>query len=192
MNGLLLAMAWGVVAAIGFTALSKFERSSRLIVRAERPSLAPARALWGGDPVHPPSRALTARMLAGFARLARPRSVVADHQQVLRAVARGLGATALFIGLAMLPFVGAWGGGEGAALVLFDAKQGLALIALLRQGIARLIGIDQDLGRNTLLKQLLEVAATQALQHLGLLCRRRPEMALNKPSAQEPPSTLAL
>ena len=55
-----------------------------------------------------------------------------------------------------------------------------------------LIGIDQDFGRNTLLQQLLEVAATQALQHLGLLCRRRPEMALNKPSAQEPPSTLAL
>ena len=42
------------------------------------------------------------------------------------------------------------------------------------------------------LQQLLEVATTQALQHLGLLCRRRPEMALNKPSVQEPPSTLAL
>ena len=75
---------------------------------------------------------------------------------------------------------------------LFELAQGLALIALLRQGIARLIGIDQDFSRNTLLQQLLEVAATQALQHLGLLCRRGPEMALNKPSAQEPPSTLAL
>ena len=75
---------------------------------------------------------------------------------------------------------------------LFELAQGLALIALLRQGIARLIGIDQDFGRNTLLQQLLEVAAPQTLQHLGLLSRRRPEMALNKPSAQEPPSTLAL
>ena len=136
MNALLLAMVWGVVAAIGFAALSKFERSSRLVIRAERPSLAPSRALWGGDPVHPPSRALTARMLAGFARLARPRSVVVDHQQVLRAVARGLGATALFIGLAMLPFVGTWGGGEGPPFVLFDANQGLALIALILLFIA--------------------------------------------------------
>ena len=75
---------------------------------------------------------------------------------------------------------------------LLQLPQGLALIALLRQGIARLIGVDQDFGRNALLQQLLEVAAAQALQHLGLLRRRRPEMALNKPSAQEPPSTLAL
>ena len=75
---------------------------------------------------------------------------------------------------------------------LLQLPQGLALIALLRQGIARLIGVDQDFGRNALLQQLLEVAAAQALQHLRLLSRRGPEMALNKPSAQEPPSTLAL
>ena len=75
---------------------------------------------------------------------------------------------------------------------LLELPQGLTFIALLRQCLASLISVNQDFGRHALLKELLEITATQPLQHLGLLGSRRPEMPLNKTRAQDPPSTLAL
>ncbi len=130
MSALLLSLAWLGVALLGLVWLAALERRGRLATRLARPLLVPPRALWGGGPLHPPSRALTARALAGLARLARARTRVEDHRLMLRTAARVLGALVLAIGLALLPVVSTWGGAAGPVLVLLDLEHGLAAIVL--------------------------------------------------------------
>ena len=130
MSALLLAVVWLAVTLLGVATLSALERRGRIATRVERPVLAPPRAVWGGDPLHPASRALTARVLADFARAVRQRTRVADHRLLLRAAARAAGVVSLGVGLAMLPVVSTWGGRVGPVLVPLDLEHGLAAIVL--------------------------------------------------------------
>ena len=89
----LFVVTWGVT-GLGLASLAALERRSRSRARLDRPELAPPRALWGGGPEHPPSRAATARALAGFARLVRRRTTVQDHRRGLGRLSRALGCGA--------------------------------------------------------------------------------------------------
>ena len=130
MSAVVLAMVWLSVTLAGVAALSSLERRGRVATRLARPVLAPPRASWGGDPVHPPSRALTARLLAGIARIVRQRTRVTDHRLALRGAARAAGLVSLGLGLAMLPILSTWGGQIGPVLVPLDLEHGLAAIVL--------------------------------------------------------------
>lgn len=146
MTPVFLVLVWLVVAMLGVASLSVFERSSRNRVRLDRPELAPPRKVWGGGPLHPPSRAATARALAGFARLVRRRTRVVDHRPGLRRGSRVLGCSALVLGLAMLPIAGNWGGAPGSALLLLDLEGGLVavLLVLLAMAFARIaLGLSE-------------------------------------------------
>ena len=141
-----LVVAWMTVAIIGLVSLSAFERSGRSRPRLDRPELAPPRAVWGGGPLHPPSRAATARALAGFARLVRRRTRVVDHRRGLRRLSRLLGCGSLVLGLALLPIAGTWGGADGPPLLLLDLDGGLIalLLVLLAMAFARIaIGLSE-------------------------------------------------
>ncbi len=130
MSAFILAAVWLAVTLVGVATLSSLERRGRLATRFARPVLVPPRAVWGGGPMHPPSRALTARLLAGGARIVRQRTRVADHRLVLRGAARAAGLVSLGTGLAMLPIVSTWGGQMGPVLVPLDLEHGLAAIVL--------------------------------------------------------------
>lgn len=146
MTAAFLLVVWLVVAMIGIASVAVFERGSRTRARPDRPELAPPRAVWGGGPLHPPSRAATARALAGFARLVRRRTRVVDHRRGLRRLSRGLGCGALVLGLAMLPIAGTWGGTDGPPLSPLDLEDGLIaiLLVLLALAFARIaIGLSE-------------------------------------------------
>ena len=136
MTTVFLVLVWLAVGGIGLVCVARFERDSRLRARPDRRELAPPRAVWGGGPLHPPSRAATARALAGFARLVRRRTRVVDHRRGLRRLSRGLACGALALGLALLPVAGTWGGQGGAPLVLLDLRQGLAFVMLVLFALA--------------------------------------------------------
>ena len=131
MMSLLLVVIWASVVSIGLATSAAFERSTRLAARGDRLDLVPPRAVWGGGLEYPPSRAVTARALAGFARLIRRRPIVADHQCVLRAAARLLGSGALVLGIAMLPFAGTWAGNPDVPIVPLDPANGLTVLGIL-------------------------------------------------------------
>jgi len=141
-----LVGVWLVVAMVGLASVALFERSGRSRARTDRPELAPPRAVWGGGVLHPPSRAATARALAGFARLVRRRTRVVDHRRGLRRLSRGLGCGALLLGLGLLPIAGTWGGAAGPPLLLLDLEGGLIaiLLVLLALAVARIaIGLSE-------------------------------------------------
>ncbi|MEM9175717.1 MAG: NADH-quinone oxidoreductase subunit H [Myxococcota bacterium] len=140
MTTALLILVGSIVSGVGLASVAAFERSSRMRLRPDRPELAPPRAPWGGGPLHPPSRAATARALAGFARLVRRRTRVVDHRRGLRRLSRLLGCGALLLGLAMLPIAGTWGGAGGPPLLLLDLEGGLIaiLLVLLAMAFARI------------------------------------------------------
>lgn len=132
MIALALALVWLAVVSAALVGCAVIERNTRLIARPDRPELLPPRASWGGGRLAPPAHALTARALAGFARIVRSRSRVSDHRPGLRLLGRLGVCTSLAVGLAMIPFVGSWDGGPGdAPLVLLDLRQGLAAIGFL-------------------------------------------------------------
>ena len=144
-----LVLVWLIVGMVGLASVAAFERSSRTRARPDRPELAPPRAVWGGGPLHPPSRAATARALAGFARLVRRRTRVVDHRRGLRRLSRMLGCGALVLGLAMLPIAGTWGGAAGPPLLLLDLEGGLIglLLVFLAMAFARIaIGLSERSG----------------------------------------------
>lgn len=146
MTTALLLVVWLSVAFIGLASIAAFERSSRTRARPDRPDLAPPRALWGGDPVRPPSRSVVARAAAGFARLVRGRTFVVDHRRGLLRLSRALGCGALALGLSLLPIAGTWGGAPGEPLVLLDLGEGLAavLLVLLAVAFARIaVGLSE-------------------------------------------------
>lgn len=136
MTTVLLVVVWLGVAMVGLGSVAVFERSSRSRPRPDRPELAPPRAVWGGGPLHPPSRSVTARALAGFARLVRRRTRVVEHRRGLRRLSRALGCGALVLGLAMLPIAGTWGGAAGPPLLLLDLEDGLVAIVLVLLALA--------------------------------------------------------
>ena len=132
--GLLTAMLFGDVTAIGLFVVALLERRARLVPRVDRPELAPPRAPWGGGLVHPPARSATARALAGLARLVRSDSRVQDHQAGLRFAARMLGTSALLLALALLPLVQippSAADPEVSSLLPLDLENGLLAIGLL-------------------------------------------------------------
>lgn len=146
MSSFLLALVCGLVASIGLVSLATFERRGRVRVREDRPELAPPRSAWGGGLEYPPARARSARALAGFARLVRSRTGIADHQVLLRAAARVVGSTSLALGLALLPVAGSWGGQSGPPLVVVDLDQGLLALGfvLLMVAFARVaVGLSE-------------------------------------------------
>ena len=132
MSGVVLAVAWLVTISAALAACSLFERRARVGPRPDRPELLPPRAAWGGGRLAPPGHSAVARSLAGFARIVRRRSRVADHRPGLRVVGRVGAVASLAIGLALIPFAGSWGGGPSdPALLLLDLPHGLAAIVLL-------------------------------------------------------------
>ncbi len=131
MMSLLLAVIWSGVVMVGLAASATFERRTRLASQSDRPDLMPPRATWGSGLNYPPSRALTARALAGFARLIRRRPIVADHQRVLRGAARLLGTGSLVLAIAMLPVVGTWASAQDAPIVPLDPANGLSVLGIL-------------------------------------------------------------
>lgn len=132
MIGLVLSLVWLIAMGLVLLSCAAFERRARLVARPDRPDLEPPRARWGGGPLRPPAHAAPLRALAGFARLVRPRSAIVDHRPGLRLAGRVGALTSLVGGLAMLPMLGTWGGGEhDPPLLLLDLPHGLAAIALL-------------------------------------------------------------
>jgi len=127
----LLVVIWVAVAGIGLASSAALERHMRLATRGDRPELLPPRSIWGGGRAYPPVRALSARALAGFARLTRRRIAVQDHQRVLRGAARLLGSGALVFGIAMLPIAGTWSGQTDQPIAPVDLPNGLTVLGIL-------------------------------------------------------------
>ncbi len=132
MNPFVLTIVWMSVVSGVLAACAILERRARLVPRPDRPELSPPRANWGGNPAPPPAHAMTARALAGFARIVRRKSVVSDHRPGLRLLGRLGACVSLLVGLAMVPFAGTWGGGlTDPPILLLDLHHGLAAIGFL-------------------------------------------------------------
>ncbi|MBJ19063.1 MAG: hypothetical protein GY910_09405 [bacterium] len=132
MSALTLMIAWLASVSVTLIGCALFERNARLVARPGRPELNPPRALWGGQPERPPAHAMSARALAGFARIVRRPLRVADHRPGLRLLGRLGTCFSLAFVLAMLPFFGTWGGGPmDAPLLLLDLRHGLSAIGFL-------------------------------------------------------------
>ena len=126
---LLLTIVWLGLVSAALIGCAVIERNSRLVARSDRPELAPPRAVWGNVEASPPSRALIARALAGFARLVRSQAQLVDQRPGLLLLGRLGVCLSLAIALAMVPFLGTWGGAaEDAPLVLLDLRSGLAAV----------------------------------------------------------------
>jgi len=147
-KGLALAVAWFAAISLALVAWAAIERRQRVARTAERPELAPPRALWGGGVVHPPSRSMLARALAAGARLVRSRTRVRDRAHGLRAAARAVACVALASALALVPFSGTFGGRAGGTpLVVVDLQPGLAALVffLLLAALASVaVGLVED------------------------------------------------
>ena len=129
---MVMALVWLVGVSMALTACGVFERRARVVPRLDRPELAPPRARWGSGLEAPPVRAISARALAGWARLIRSRNVVSDQRPGLFLLGRIGACGSSAVGLAMIPFAGTWGGGMAdPPLVLLDLRHGLAAIGLL-------------------------------------------------------------
>ncbi len=131
MLGIGLAFAWFAVISLALVGAAAIERRHRVPPRPDRPGFAPRRAVWGGGPLHPPSRHMGVRALASGARIVRARTRVADRSGGLRIAARTVACTALASGLALVPFAGPFGGrADGAPLVVADLEHGLVALVL--------------------------------------------------------------
>jgi len=147
MTALVLTVVWLGVVSMALVACAVLERRARLVPRPDRPELLPPRRFWGGAPETPPAGALSARALAGFARIVRSQSVISDHRPGLRLLGRLGACVSLAVGLALVPFAGTWGGGAmDAPLLLLDLHHGLAAIGflLLMTGFSRIaVGLSE-------------------------------------------------
>ncbi len=147
MSGLVLAFAWWGVVSLALFCVALAERRARVILRGDRPELAPPRRRWGGDPDEPPGAYLLARVAAAGARLVRVGSVITDQSQGLLAVTRVVSCVALASALALIPFANHLGGTrDGLALVVFDLHYGLIALVffVLLAGMAQVgVGLAQ-------------------------------------------------
>lgn len=131
MLGVGLAFAWFAVISLALVAAAAVERRQRVVSQADRPELAPRRALWGGGPLHPPGRSMLVRALASGSRIVRARTRVTDRSEGLRFAARAVACTALASALSLVPFAGRVGGAPGGApLVVVDLEHGLVALIL--------------------------------------------------------------
>lgn len=129
MLGVGLAVAWFGMISLVLVGAAAIERRQRVPFSADRPELAPPRALWGGGHVHPPARSMLARALASGARIVRARTRVADRSRGLRFAAHLVAGIALASALALVPFAGSFGADPaGAPLVVVDLQHGLVAI----------------------------------------------------------------
>jgi NADH:ubiquinone oxidoreductase subunit H len=170
MTALVLTGVWLGIVSTALVACAVLERSARLVPRPDRPELLPLRAFWGGALEAPPARTLTARGLAGFARIIRSQSVVSDHRPGLQLLGRLGACVSLAVGLAIVPFVGTWGGGPAdAPLLLLDLQNGLAAIGflLLMTSFCRVaVGLSE---RNAWSRLGSARQASRSLAAIGLL-----------------------
>lgn len=126
MIGVGIALVWIAVVAGALVGCAFVERWSRLAGSRDRPEWQPPRAAWGFDPQPSPNVYLLARTLAGSARLVRSRTVVDDQSPFQNALGRIVSCVALASALALIPFIGTWGGEpDGAVLVVADLHNGL-------------------------------------------------------------------
>jgi NADH:ubiquinone oxidoreductase subunit H len=170
MTAMLLTIVWLGIVSIALVGCAVIERNARLVSRPDRPELDPPRAFWGKGIQAPPSRALTARALAGLARMIRAQSVVSEQRPGLRLLGRLGVCITLAVALAMVPFAGTWGGGsEDAPVVLLDLRNGLAAIGflLLLTSFARVaVGLSE---RNAWSRIASTRQASQSIAALALL-----------------------
>jgi len=170
LTALVLSGVWLGIVSTALVACAVLERSARLVPRPDRPELLPLRAFWGGALEAPPARRLTARGLAGFARIIRSQSVVSDHRPGLQLLGRLGACVSLAVGLAIVPFVGTWGGGPAdAPLLLLDLPNGLAAIGflLLMTSFCRIaVGLSE---RNAWSRLGSARQASRSLAAIGLL-----------------------
>lgn len=132
MTSLVMAFVWLIGVSLALMACAVFERRGRVVPRLDRPELAPPRARWGSGFDVPPAHAISARALAGWARIIRSRNVVSDQRPGLRLLGRMGVCASLAAGFSMIPFAGTWGGGTAdSPLVPLDQRHGLAAIGLL-------------------------------------------------------------